>query len=189
VSRGVVSAGGTEGRPGSSPPGGTSVSGDFDRIYAEHHRWLLSLLRGMLRPAYRQDADDVAQDVWLALLRVMTEGRWEPARSPRPWLTVVARHRVCDLYWRRVRHPETATAPDAAVWAVLAAPELADPAICGEVRAALAALPRVLAAAVLLREGCGLHGREVAALLGCSKPTADRWARQGLAELARGVAA
>jgi DNA-directed RNA polymerase specialized sigma24 family protein len=49
--------------------------------------------------------------------------------------------------------------------------------------AVLAALPARTAAAVQLREGHGLYGRQVAAILGCSKPTADRLVRDGLAAI------
>lgn len=50
-------------------------------------------------------------------------------------------------------------------------------------RDALATLPARTATAVRLREGYGRYGRQVAAILGCSKPTADRLVRDGLAAL------
>lgn len=69
----------------------------LDQLYAEHHGWLKTWLRG--RMGHAADAADLAQDTFL---RVLGSGQTLPADQPRAYLTRVARNLLIDLHRRRL---------------------------------------------------------------------------------------
>ncbi len=162
---------------------GRDPAGEFEHLYAECGAAVAKRMRSLVRPADRDQASDLAQEVWLRTWRAMAAGK-ELWSSPIGWLSTVSSHVAAEYYRRRSRRPaESAASPDSAVWADQKASAPSTSEISPELAAGLTALPRERAAAVLLREGYGLTGHQVAARLGCAKPTADRWAREALAAL------
>ena len=67
----------------------------FQRLYAEHHRWLMGWLLRRLR--CHADAADLTQDTFLRTLTSPQLGRIE---EPRTFLCVIAK-RVLYTFWRR----------------------------------------------------------------------------------------
>ena len=55
---------------------------------------------------HRQDAEDVAQEVFLRVFRSL--GRWDPARPLRPWVLGIAVNRCRTWLAKRARRPELA---------------------------------------------------------------------------------
>jgi DNA-directed RNA polymerase specialized sigma24 family protein len=87
----------------------TPAAAEFTAIYAAHATRVHRLVLAELRPADRHQADDLTQDVFLALWRYLQRG--EQVTRPTGLLTVMARHRVIDYYrLARVRR-EVATDP------------------------------------------------------------------------------
>ena len=77
---------------------GSSLSSDVQRLYRDHHGWLLGWLRGRLGCSHQ--AADLAQDTFLRIL-----GRGEQAvqpREPRAYLSTLAKGLVIDFHRRRV---------------------------------------------------------------------------------------
>jgi len=68
-----------------------------ETLYTDHHRWLKSWLRGRLGDVC--DAEDLAQDTFLRVLRSPEDG--EPLREPRSYLLTIARGLTVDLFRRR----------------------------------------------------------------------------------------
>lgn len=68
----------------------------LEKLYADHHCWLCSLLRRKLGNAV--DAADLAHDVYL---KVMKRGHVPPEIESRRHLMQIARGMVIDLYRRR----------------------------------------------------------------------------------------
>ncbi len=52
--------------------------------------------------AERYDAEDVVQDVLLAIH--LKRGTWDPSRPIGPWLAAIVRNKVVDVFRRRGRH-------------------------------------------------------------------------------------
>jgi RNA polymerase sigma factor (sigma-70 family) len=150
----------------------------MEQVYRQYRRLVLAVIARRLRPADRQDTEDLAQVTMLRAWRCLDTQVAPNAMAS--WLRTIAAHAVTDYYRHRARHPEAPTSPDAPVWGTLQQPT-AD--WLNYLSEALETLPPRAAAALMLREGHGLYGREIAATLRCSKPTADRLARDGLAAL------
>lgn len=68
---------------------------DLGALHASHHGWLVGWLQGRLRS--RADAADIAQDVFLRLLR---QPEPQAPRAPRAYLATIARGLLHD-HWRR----------------------------------------------------------------------------------------
>lgn len=68
-----------------------------ESLYRDHHLWLRGWLRGRLQSS--QDAEDVAQDTFLRVLRVSQKA--EALREPRHFLVTIARGLTIDLFRRR----------------------------------------------------------------------------------------
>ena len=68
----------------------------FEKLYADHHAWLCSLLRRKLGNSV--DAADLAHDVYVHLMK---RGHVPTADQSRGHLTQIARGLVIDLYRRR----------------------------------------------------------------------------------------
>lgn len=68
----------------------------FTALYAAHSVRVRRVILANLRTADRHQADDLAQDVWLALWRRLERG--DVLRNVPALLAVMARHRVIDHY-------------------------------------------------------------------------------------------
>jgi len=68
-----------------------------ETIYQSHNNWLIHWLYRRL--GCRYDAADLAQDTFLRLL--VKPGKLKNMRTPRKWLSVIARGMMIDLFRRR----------------------------------------------------------------------------------------
>lgn len=79
-----------------TPPYQTG-SPEIDLLYRNHHRWLGAWLRSRVGNSW--DADDLAQDTFVRLLRVHTQQ--EALREPRAYLATVAGRLVANFFRRQ----------------------------------------------------------------------------------------
>lgn len=146
-------------------------------LYTDHHGWLRGLLRRKLGNAF--DAADLAHDVYLQLLRT---GRVPPADERRRHLTQIANGLVIDLYRRR--RVEAAYLEALALLPEQMAPSeearaLALEALV-EIDAALNDLPPKARKALLLCKLDGMAYRDIAAELGVSVSSVEKYIAAGL---------
>jgi RNA polymerase sigma factor (sigma-70 family) len=156
----------------------------MEHIYRTYWRYVASRVREQVRPGDVQEVEELTQEVMVRAWRWL-DTQTGPDRLS-AWLRTIATHTVTDHYRRRARHPEATVSPDSTLWDTLLPADHSQPGDrpqCEALTAALDTLPPATAVAVQLREGYGLYGREVAAILGCSKPHADRLVRDGLTAL------
>jgi RNA polymerase sigma-70 factor (ECF subfamily) len=139
-----------------------AVRADLDEIFRRHYPRVVGVAARVL--GSRDQAEDVAQDVFLAFSRSPA-----PAEQACGWLLVAAAHNALNLLRsgrRRASREETAAAADNAVVS-----DVAEAVVTLEerrqVRAALAELPRKQAMALVLRHS-GLSYADVAAALDMS---------------------
>ncbi|MFE0172666.1 RNA polymerase sigma factor [Streptomyces sp. NPDC059002] len=155
----------------------------FAVVYRCVHPGLLRYLRGLVR----EDAEDVASETWLQIVRDL--GRFRGGGADfRRWASTVGRHRAID-HLRRQRSRPRASMLSSDVLELAGADDTS-----GQVLEALstvcvlrlvAALPPDQGRAVLLRVVVGLDGPAAARLLG-KRPAAVRAApHRGLRRLAR----
>ncbi|HEV2071373.1 MAG TPA: sigma-70 family RNA polymerase sigma factor [Acidimicrobiales bacterium] len=139
-----------------------AVRADLDEIFRRDYELVVGVAARVL--GSRDQADDVAQDVFLSFGRSSVS-----AGEARGWLCVAAAHTALNLLRsgrRRTSREETAAAADH-----LVVSDVAEAVVTLEerrrVRAALARLPRKQAVALVLRHS-GLSYAEVAAALDLS---------------------
>jgi RNA polymerase sigma factor (sigma-70 family) len=140
----------------------------FQRALDEHKEEIWRFLRGMVGA---QAAEDCFQETFLAALRAYP--RLRPDSNVRAWLFTIAHRKALD-HIRRRRHETPLSGKEER-----AAPERPD----REIWSSVAALPPRQRAAVLLRYGCDLRHREIAAAIGCSEEAARRSLHEGLKRL------
>ena len=135
---------------------------DMDAVFRRDYQLVVGVAARVL--ASRDQAEDVAQDVFLSFSRSSV-----PAGEARGWLCVAAAHTALNLLRsgrRRVSREEAAAAADATVVS-----DVAEAVVTLEernrVRSALARLPRKQAVALVLRHS-GLSYADVAAALDLS---------------------
>jgi RNA polymerase sigma-70 factor, ECF subfamily len=141
----------------------------FERFAARTLRYL----RGLVDDA----AEDVQQEVWLAVYRGVAS--LSDPRAFRTWLYRTTRHRAVDYLRRRRRERELVAdvAADADAGGGSAAAHgpdddpLSEPLDAGALHAALATLPPVQREALVLRYQDGLSYAEIALVVGCSVGT------------------
>jgi RNA polymerase sigma factor (sigma-70 family) len=75
-----------------------SSSHQVEHLYCDHHSWLQGWLRKKLGNTF--DAADLAQDVFMRLLRKKAAGTEQVLREPRAYLTTIA-HGLVVEHWRR----------------------------------------------------------------------------------------
>jgi RNA polymerase sigma-70 factor (ECF subfamily) len=75
-------------------------------LYEEHANALLAYVQRLVH-GDRQLAEDIVQET---LLRAWRHAGHVPARAPRPWLFITARHLVIDAYRARKSRPAEVTA-------------------------------------------------------------------------------
>jgi len=140
----------------------------------------------------REDARDLAQDIFVRLYEVRTQ--WLTGEEFLPWLFRVARNRSVDFLRRRKVRTPAVTVDEAAV------AELADPAPSAEARAlesdrhsllhaALRGLSAINREIVVLRDVHGLPIQQVASILGIPLGTVKSRASRARVELAERVLA
>ncbi len=153
----------------------------FERYALQLHRYLARRLR---RP---QDVDDLAQEVYLRLLRLGNENR---VRKPLPFLYGIAAHVLADFNMENVSEREHLTFDDEAVhaWsqssAGMAPEELTERLnLQQQIERALAKLPRMHAAVLLAHKRDGLSYKEVAQRLNLSVHTVEKYLTQAKARI------
>ena len=139
-----------------------AVRADLDEVFRRDYRSVVGVAARVL--GSQDEAEDVAQDVFLSF-----GGSSVPAEQARGWLCVAAAHSALNLLRsgrRRASREESAAAADEVVVS-----DVAEAVVTLEerrrVRAALAALPRKQALALVLRHS-GLSYADVAAALDMS---------------------
>ncbi|MEM7306349.1 MAG: sigma-70 family RNA polymerase sigma factor [Planctomycetota bacterium] len=159
----------------------SSFQPDDPEALAEQVSWVRDLARRIAGDAH--EADDLAQDAWVAVLRTRSSGGGE-IRSVRSYLAGVVRNarrlaRRGEARRREHEHRAAGDAPLAAdASAALERAELAK-ALVGRVLA----LEEPFRSTVLLRFGEGLSTADTAARLGVPAKTVESRARRGLARL------
>jgi RNA polymerase sigma factor (sigma-70 family) len=145
----------------SSPPTRGAVRPDLELVFRADYSRVVAVAARVL--GSRDDAEDVAQEVFLAFSRCSV-----PAGAAPGWLSVAAVHTALNLLRagrRRASREEVAWGDDAV------APDVADAVVVLEersrVRAALARLPHKQAVALVLRHS-GMSYAEIAAALDLS---------------------
>jgi RNA polymerase sigma factor (sigma-70 family) len=137
-----------------------------------------------LRLRNEADAPDLAQEVFLRLMRVE---QCETIRSPEAYLFTVASH---VLYQHTLRQTHTPPSIDIAeVFAELQPTSTDDPMMRAlgqerltEVERVLASLPPKVASTLMLQRLAGLSIEEICKELGISRPAAKKYLARALAE-------
>lgn len=149
-------------------------------LYTEHHGWLQGWLRRRLGDTHQ--AADLAHDTFV---RVMLGGQAQAIQEPRAYLTTLAQ-RVLYNFWRR-RELEQAWLDALATLPEELAPSAQDYALVREAVEALDrcldGLPPKVRQAFLLRRLDGLKHAEIAAAMGVSVTTVERYMKQALVHL------
>jgi RNA polymerase sigma factor (sigma-70 family) len=130
----------------------------------------------------RADAADLAQEVYLRLLRIENT---ESIRSPESYLFTIASHTLHQYTLRRTAAPEAVDIDE--ISAELQAGDLDDPAVQAEtnlridrLRRALAQLPPMEQAALLMHRFAGYSIEEIGKQLGVARPTAKKYLAKAL---------
>lgn len=155
----------------------------FDRLVERHGRLVLSVARNLL--GHREDAEDVAQEVFLRFYRSL--GRFDPSRPVEPWLVRITVN--CARSHRRRRDRDGMSSLEDTPGEP-AAPRGKGPGAAldaAEVRAALraglATLPERERLVFVLRDVQGLEVTVVAEALGVSPVTVRRQSMEGRKKL------
>ncbi len=158
----------------------------FDTLYVTVQPGLLRYLRGLVG----EDAEDVASEAWLQIVRDLPGLR--DTHGFRGWAATVARHRALDHLRHHKRRPAVATPIEDLVQLPAHGRDPGEEAVAavstGAAVALIASLPLDQAEAVLLRVVMGLDANAAAAVLG-KRPGAVRVAaHRGLRRLAARLA-
>lgn len=151
----------------------------FERVYA-----YLQRLVGDVHLA-----EDLAQEVFLQVQRALPS--YDPTRDPRPWLFTIATNKLRDHWRSRAAQGakneiglEAEELGERAAWFETPPTAVAsEEELVVEVRAAIAALPEGLRAAVSLRVHEGLSFEDIGRILGRNEVAARKRYSRGLAAL------
>ncbi len=164
------------GRDAVTPRGRVAVRADLEEVFRSAYPRVVAVAARVL--GSRAEAEDVAQEVFLAFGRTAV-----PAAAAPGWLSVAAAHTALNQLRSGRRR---ASREEAVGRAVGAAPDVADAIVARDerrrVRAALAALPRRQAVALVLRHS-GLSYAVVAAALDLSPSSVGTTVRRAEAAL------
>jgi len=153
----------------------SALDGDAHALYRDHHGWLLAWLRRKLDGA--DVASDLAHDTFLRVLRKRRAELLRELREPRAYLTRIAQGLLVD-HWRR-SDLEQAWLQTLAALPEPHAPSPESQQIVLEtlirVDAALDTLKPAVRAAFLLAQIDGLTCPQIAARLGVSLATVERY--------------
>ena len=172
-----VPAGGRDGRP-------EALAAFFEATFAGVYGLALRML------ADRQLAEDVAQEVYLRVLR--SAATLDPDRDPRPWLRTITAN-LCRDHWRSFGAKVTQRSvpvdedPELAPPLPDGGPSPEDDLVAGDraakVQAAIAQLPPDLREVVVLRDYEGLDHGTIAAIVGASDAAVRKRYSRALARL------
>jgi RNA polymerase sigma-70 factor (ECF subfamily) len=159
----------------------------FARLFADVQPALLRYLR-VITP----EAEDVAGDTWLQVVKGLKRFRGGEEEAFRAWLFTIARHQAADAGRSRARRPAVSLAASEVAQGLMAgpplAPDAADLALDGisarAVVALIATLPRDQAEVVMLRVVAGLEVADVARIVGKSPGAVRVAAHRALRRLA-----
>jgi RNA polymerase sigma-70 factor, ECF subfamily len=158
----------------------------FETLYVTVQPGLLRYLRGLVGA----DAEDVASEAWLQIVRDLPGLR--DTRGFRGWAATIARHRALDHVRHHKRRPAVATPIEDLVQLADDGRDTGDEAVAAistdAAVALIATLPRDQAEAVLLRVVMGLDARSAAAVLGKRPGSVRVAAHRGLRRLAARLA-
>jgi RNA polymerase sigma-70 factor (ECF subfamily) len=127
---------------------------------------------------HRQDAEDVAQEVFLRVFRSLR--RWDPGRPLKPWIMGIAANRCRTWLAQRARRPELAVY----LHETAAAPEADDGAVLGrEIDAAVRELRAEYRTVFVLFHEQGLPYDEIAQALGKPVGTVKTWLHRARLEV------
>ncbi|MFC4032839.1 RNA polymerase sigma factor [Streptomyces polygonati] len=155
----------------------------FRVVYRAVQPQLLQYVRSLVGPA---DAEDVASEAWLQIARDLPNFRGDGA-SVRGWAARIARNRALDHIRARSRRPVSGAGVDELVQLpdrADTAGEALDAVATDRALAAIAALPREQAEAVLLRVVMGLDSTSAARVLGKRAGSVRMATHRGLRRLA-----
>lgn len=162
-----------------------AVDGDptaFAELWRATHPQLLRYLRVLIGA----DAEDVASETWLKVMRSLESFSGDEGAF-RAWLTVIGRNHARDVARKAARRPEVLT-DEAHTTADRAAPDAAELALerLGTEQALrlLGTLPRRQAEMVALRVVVGLEPTEIAQIVGVTSVNVRVSVHRGLAALA-----
>jgi len=161
-----------------SPPESAVPRQGIESLYAEHHGWLRSWLRRRLGDAW--DAADLAHDTYL---RILHSGRLPEPHQSRQHLAQIARCLVIDLHRRR--QIEAAYLEALALVSDPFGPSEETRALAVEalvqIDAALNKLAPKARKALLLCKLDGMSYRDIAAELGVSVSSVEKYIAAGMA--------
>jgi RNA polymerase sigma-70 factor (ECF subfamily) len=151
-------------------------TGEFAKLVCEHQGMVFSIAYHLVHD--RSLAEEVAQDVFLQLYRVMQTLKSE--QHVIFWLRKVTVHRAIDCCRRRVSRSEVPLV-DVPEPASLPAP--GDPMLSRRLRQVVASLPEKIRAVVVLRYQEDMGPEEIANTLGMPVATVKSYLQRGLAML------
>jgi RNA polymerase sigma-70 factor (ECF subfamily) len=155
----------------------------FRVVYRAVQPQLLQYVRSLVGPV---DAEDVASEAWLQIARDLANFRGG-GDSVRGWAARIARNRALDHIRARARRPVSGAGVDELVQLpdrADTAGEALDAVATDRALAAIAALPREQAEAVLLRVVMGLDSTSAARVLGKRAGSVRMATHRGLRRLA-----
>jgi RNA polymerase sigma factor (sigma-70 family) len=162
-----------------------STRGFIEKLFAEHRRALQAYFHRRIRT--KSDAPDLAQEVYLRMLRVSDT---EAIRNPQLYLYTVASNLVKEHAVLEQRQANRLDLDDTSVQqrlgelpsmeSVVAASEMT-----AHLRAALEQLPRRWRTALILQHRYGLTYQEIADRLGVSSNMVKKYLAQGLGHCRR----
>lgn len=152
---------------------------DLGALHASHHGWLVGWLQGRLRS--RADAADIAQDVFLRLLR---QPEPQAPRTPRAYLATIAQRLAANLHRRRCLEQAYLDALAALPEDAMPSPEdqLALRQAVAEIDDALSALGPKVKRAFLLAQFEGLGYAAIAQQLGVTPRTVVSYVARAMAQ-------
>ncbi len=127
----------------------------------------------------REDAEDVAQDVFVRAFRSLR--RWDPARPLKPWILAIAANRCRTTLMRRARHANCGPVPEYFDDAVDAAESLG---LAQELDAAIGDLRDDYRQCFVLFYQENLSCAEIASAMECPVGTVKTWLHRARRELA-----
>jgi RNA polymerase sigma factor (sigma-70 family) len=156
----------------------------WERLYC----WLSPVVVGYLRSQGVREADDLASEVWVGVLRNIDRFTGDDAQF-RSWVFVIAHRRLQDERRRLVRRPESESTDETESTGFPAGDDTAEAALgrvaAERVREFCDQLPADQRDVVLLRTVADLTVEQVAAVLGRSPGAVKALQRRGFTRLRR----